>query len=62
MRKSIIRDINMAESGCRKIEWAKGYMPVLSAIEEFIEEQPFAGKKMSCQYTLRQRRHIFPRY
>ncbi|MGI6586522.1 MAG: adenosylhomocysteinase [Lutisporaceae bacterium] len=47
MRKSIIRDINMAESGRRKIEWVKGYMPVLSAIEkEFIEEQPFAGKKI----------------
>jgi adenosylhomocysteinase len=47
MRESIIRDINMAESGHRKIEWVKGYMPVLSAIEkEFIEEQPFAGKKI----------------
>ncbi|HQL37824.1 MAG TPA: adenosylhomocysteinase, partial [Bacillota bacterium] len=47
MRKSIIRDISMAESGHRKIEWVKGYMPVLSAIEkEFIEEQPFAGKKI----------------
>jgi adenosylhomocysteinase len=47
MRKSIIRDINMAESGRRKIEWVKGYMPVLSAIEkEFTEEQPFAGKKI----------------
>lgn len=47
MRKSIIRDINMAEAGHRKIEWVKGYMPVMSAIEkEFIKEQPFAGKKI----------------
>lgn len=47
MRESIIRDIRRAESGHRKIEWVKGYMPVLSAIEkEFIKEQPFAGKKI----------------
>jgi hypothetical protein len=47
MRESIIRDIKKAESGHRKIEWVKGYMPVLSAIEkEFIREQPFAGKKI----------------
>ncbi|MDD4503969.1 MAG: adenosylhomocysteinase [Clostridiaceae bacterium] len=47
MRESIIRDIKRAESGHRKIEWVKGYMPVLSAIEkEFIKEQPFAGKKI----------------
>ena len=53
MRESIIRDINMAESGHRKIEWVKGYMPVLSAIEkEFIEEQPFAGKKIAMSIHL----------
>ena len=47
MRESIIRDIKKAEAGHRKIEWVKGYMPVLSAIEkEFIKEQPFAGKKI----------------
>jgi adenosylhomocysteinase len=47
MRDSIIRDINMAESGHRKIEWVRGYMPVLSAIEkEFVKEQPFSGKKI----------------
>jgi adenosylhomocysteinase len=47
MRESIVRDINMAESGHRKIEWVRGYMPVLSAIEkEFIKEQPFSGKKI----------------
>ncbi|HWR62712.1 MAG TPA: adenosylhomocysteinase [Clostridia bacterium] len=47
MRESIIRDISRAESGHKKIEWVKGYMPVLSAIEkEFIKEQPFKGKKI----------------
>lgn len=47
MRESIIRDIKLAEPGHRKIEWVKGHMPVLSAIEqEFIQEQPFAGKKI----------------
>lgn len=47
MRESIIRDISKAESGHRKIEWVKGYMPVLSAIEkEFIKDQPFAGKRI----------------
>lgn len=47
MRESIIRDIKKAESGHRKIDWVKGYMPVLSAIEkEFIKEQPFAGKRI----------------
>lgn len=47
MRESIIRDISKAESGHRKIEWVKGYMPVLSAIEkEFIKDQPFAGTKI----------------
>lgn len=46
MKPSIIRDINKAQSGIRKIEWVKGYMPVLSAIEqEFIKEKPFwAGR------------------
>ena len=53
MRESIIRDISSAESGHRKIEWVKGHMPVLSAIEkEFIEEQPFAGKKIAMSIHL----------
>lgn len=47
MKDSIIRDIGLAESGHQKIEWVKGYMPVLSAIEkEFIKEKPFEGKKI----------------
>jgi len=47
MKESIIRDISRAESGHKKIDWVKGYMPVLSAIEkEFIKDQPFKGKKI----------------
>lgn len=47
MKESMIRDIKLAESGHKKIEWVKGYMPVLSSIEkEFIKEKPFAGKKI----------------
>ena len=38
----------MAPAGQRKIDWARGYMPVLGAIrKDFIERQPFAGKKIA---------------
>ncbi|MDR1961249.1 MAG: adenosylhomocysteinase [Gracilibacteraceae bacterium] len=44
---SNIRDINLAPSGRDKIDWVKGYMPVLGAIrEEFASRQPLAGKKV----------------
>ncbi|KPU42836.1 adenosylhomocysteinase [Oxobacter pfennigii] len=47
MKPSIIRDIKKSESGHRKIEWVKGYMPVLSAIEqEFLSEKPFLNKRI----------------
>lgn len=53
MKPSIIRDINKAQSGIRKIEWVKGYMPVLSAIEqEFIKEKPFLGRKITMSIHL----------
>jgi adenosylhomocysteinase len=53
MRKSIIKDINLAESGHRKIEWVKNYMPVLSELEKrFIEEKPFKGKKITMSIHL----------
>lgn len=53
MGKSIIRDIKLAESGHQKINWVKGYMPVLSAIEkEFIKDKPFAGKKITMSIHL----------
>ncbi len=47
MRESIIRDINLAKSGHRKIQWVKQNMPVLSEIERrFAREQPFKGKRI----------------
>ena len=43
-----IKDIELAPSGEKKIEWAYRNMPVLRAIEkELIEEQPFKGMKIA---------------
>lgn len=43
-----VKDINLQESGMKKIEWAYRNMPVLRAIEqELIDEQPFKGLKIS---------------
>lgn len=45
---SEIRDINLAESGERKIEWVKRNCDLLRTLEkEFSESKPFAGKKSS---------------
>lgn len=44
---STIRDITLAPGGHSKIDWARGYMPVLGAIrDDFIKRKPFAGKKV----------------
>jgi len=43
-----VKDISLAPSGMKKIEWAYNNMPVLRAIEaELIKEQPFKGLKIS---------------
>ena len=43
-----VKDIELAPSGIKKIEWAYRNMPVLRAIEsELIQRQPFAGLKIS---------------
>jgi len=48
-----IRDINLAESGRRKIEWVKGNMPILSGLEEeFKKTKPFEGVKISLSVHL----------
>ena len=50
---SIVKDMNLAESGLKKINWVKSYMPVLSAIgERFKKEQPFAGKTIAMSIHL----------
>jgi len=51
--KSIIRDINLAESGHQKIEWARKNMPLLRGIEEdFRQTKPFRGLKIALSIHL----------
>lgn len=50
---SEIKDINLAESGERKIEWVKRNCPLLGTLEkEFSETKPFAGKKIALSVHL----------
>lgn len=43
-----IKDINLAERGRRRIEWAENNMPVLKMIRErFEKEKPLKGRRMS---------------
>jgi len=43
-----IRDLSLAESGKKKIEWAYQNMPVLREIEkEFLKDKPFSGRKIA---------------
>ena len=49
MENHDIKDINQAEGGRRKIEWADREMPVLRSImERFKKEKPFNGIRMSA--------------
>lgn len=51
--ESIIRDINLADSGERKIEWVKRNCNLLRTLEkEFSETKPFAGKKIALSVHL----------
>ena len=51
--KNDIKDIALAPSGRKKIEWVKAYMPLLAKIrEDFIKEQPFRGMKISMSIHL----------
>ncbi len=48
-----IKDISLAPSGHRKIDWVERYMPLLRDIrEEFEREKPFAGKKIALSIHL----------
>ena len=50
---SEIRDVNLFESGERKIQWVKANMPLLRGIEkEFDEEKPFAGLRVALSVHL----------
>lgn len=47
MREYNIRDIALAPSGHRKIEWVRQFMPVLNRLnQEFTDQKPFAGKRV----------------
>lgn len=51
--KSIIRDIKLAESGHKKIEWAKRNMPLLRLIEEdFLKNRYFEGVSIALSIHL----------
>jgi adenosylhomocysteinase len=44
-----IKDINLAEMGKKRIEWAERDMPVLALVKErFRKEKPLQGRKMSA--------------
>lgn len=50
---SEIRDLNLWESGARKIEWVKANMPLLRGIEdEFSASKPFDGLKVALSVHL----------
>ncbi|MBO6133331.1 MAG: adenosylhomocysteinase [Lachnospiraceae bacterium] len=50
---SEIKDIKLAESGHRKIEWVRRNCPLLSMLkEEFERTKPFAGKKIALSVHL----------
>jgi len=50
---SIIRDIKLAPEGKARINWVKGYMPLLNHLEkEFSQERPFEGKKIAVSVHL----------
>ena len=50
---SEIRDLGLAESGHRKIEWVKRNCDLLRTLEEeFLQTKPFAGKKICLSVHL----------
>lgn len=51
--KSVIRDINLAESGRQKIEWVKKNMPLLKELEtDFTQRKPFEGLRITVSVHL----------
>ncbi|MBR4692345.1 MAG: adenosylhomocysteinase [Oscillospiraceae bacterium] len=50
---SIVKDMSLAESGRRKIDWVRSFMPALGGIERRFEaEQPFRGKRIAVSVHL----------
>lgn len=51
--ESMIRGIDLAESGRQKIEWVKKNMPLLRGLEEdFVKTKPFKGVRVSLSVHL----------
>lgn len=49
MDKYDVKNMDLAEGGRRRIEWAEREMPVLRSImERFQKERPFEGIRMSA--------------
>ena len=60
---SEIRDISLAESGERKIEWVKRNCDLLRTLEtEFAQSKPLQAKKSLCLSTWKPRPLIFVLY
>ena len=58
--ESIIRDINLAESGERKIEWVKRNCDLLRMLEEeFSKTKPICRKKGSFISALGSKNSLF---
>lgn len=50
---SIVKDMALAESGRRKIQWVRDFMPALAQIEaRFEKEQPFHGLRVAVSVHL----------
>ena len=50
---SVVRDMSLAESGRRKIQWVRDFMPALSGIKaRFEKEKPFAGLRVTVSVHL----------
>ncbi|MCI8476874.1 MAG: adenosylhomocysteinase [Oscillospiraceae bacterium] len=50
---SIVKDMSLAESGRRKIQWVRDFMPALGGIEaRFAKEKPFAGLRIAVSVHL----------
>lgn len=53
MKPSVIRDINLAESGKKKIEWVRKNMPLLRTLEDdFTKNQYFKGMRITVSVHL----------
>ena len=49
MEKHDIKDMNLAEGGRRRIDWANREMPVLKLIRErFVKERPLEGIRIAA--------------